>query len=96
MRQHKVLAYLRLQSAQLPVGNSNSFPCHHSYKSCSGMSSINTITMGGIRDEEKLIASQIALVSQLVISSALDIAEKMFECFPVTGSGPGLELKHAR
>jgi len=48
------------------------------------MSSINTITMGDISvGEEKLIASQIVLVSHVVISSALDIAEKMFECFPV-------------
>jgi len=79
---------------QLAV-TSNSSPCHHSYKSSSGTSSINAITMRCISvGQEEFIACQIALVGELVISSALDIVEEVFECFLV--SGPGLELNRAR
>jgi len=49
--------------------------------------------MGGIRvGEEELIACQITFVGKLVISSALDIAEKVFECFSVLWTRIGVEV----
>src|SRR5258707_3801523 len=56
---------------------SNCTISYHSHIASSGTSSINTITMRSIRvGEEEFIACQISLVGELVISSALDIAEE--------------------
>src|SRR5258705_218091 len=71
---------------------SNCTTSHHSHISSSGSSSINTITMGGISvGEEEFIACQITFVGELVISSTLDIAEEVFECFPVFWTRIGVE-----
>jgi len=71
---------------------SNCTTSYHGNISSSGTSSINTVTMGGIRvGEEEFIACQITFVGDLVISSALDIAEEVFECFPVFWTSIGVE-----
>ena len=63
---------------------SNCTTSYHRHISSSRASGINIITMGGIRvSDERLSVGQITLVGEFVVEGTLDVAEKMFERFPV-------------